>query len=96
MLIGGNKRFKDFGNVVLRIKGKGLEKVSSSKYLGVIICENQSWTDHIENISSKLPKRLGVLRRIKHLLPIAQRDMVYSLMILPLIMPKFYGETVTI
>ena len=31
MLIGGNKRVKDFGDVALNIEGKGLEKVSNYK-----------------------------------------------------------------
>ena len=39
MLIGGNKRVKDFGNVVLSIEVNGLEKVS---YLGVMIGEKCS------------------------------------------------------
>ena len=44
-LIGGDKRVKHFENVALSIEGKGLEKVSNYKYLGVIIGENLSWTD---------------------------------------------------
>ena len=84
MLIGGNKRVKDFGNVTLRIEGKGLEKVSNYKYLEVIIGENLSWTDHAESVARKVSQRIGVLRRIKHLLPRAQRETVYNSMMLPL------------
>ena len=73
ILIGGNKRVKDFGNLVLCNEGNRLEKFSSFKYLGVIIGENISWTDHVENVSSIVWQRIGVLRRIKHLLPIAER-----------------------
>ena len=84
MLIGGNKRVTDFGNVALSIEGKGLEKVSNYKYLGVIIGENLSWTDHVESVARKVSQRIGVLRRIKHLLPRAQRETVYNSMMLPL------------
>ena len=84
MLIGGNKRVTDFGDVTLSIEGKGLEKVSNYKYLGVIIGENLSWTDHVESVARKVSQRIGVLRRIKHLLPRAQRETVYNSMMLPL------------
>ena len=84
MLIGGNNRVKDFIDVTLSIEGKGLEKVSNYKYLGVIIGENLSWTDHVESVARKVSQRIGVLRRIKHLLPRAQRETVYNLMMLPL------------
>ena len=70
-LIGGNKRVKDFGNVALSIEGKGLEKISNYKYLGIIIGENLSWTDHVESFSRKVSQRIGILRRIKQLLPSA-------------------------
>ena len=62
MMIGGNKRVKDFGNVTLSIEGKGLEKVSNYKYLGVIIGENLSKTDHVESVARKVSQRIGVLR----------------------------------
>ena len=62
MLIGGNKQVKDFGNAALSIEGKGLEKVSYYKYLGVVIGENLSWTDHIESVARKVSQRIGVPR----------------------------------
>ena len=69
---------------MLSIEDNRLEKVSSFKYLEVIIGENLSWMDHVEKIYSKVSQRIGVLRRIKHLLPKAQREMVFNSMILPL------------
>ena len=84
MLIGRNKRVKDFGDVTLSIEGKGLEKVSNYKNLGVIIGENLSWTDHVESVARKVSQRICVLRRIKHLLLRAQRETVYNSMMLPL------------
>ena len=45
---------------------------------------NLSWMDHVESVARKVSQRIGVLRRIKHLLPRAQRETVYNSMMLPL------------
>ena len=47
--------------MTLSIEGKGLEKVSNYKYLGIIIGENLSWTDHVESVAKKVSQRTGVL-----------------------------------
>ena len=43
--------------------------VSSFKYLGVMLSSTFKWCDHVEYISSKINKNLGLLRRIKNYLP---------------------------
>ncbi|CAB4000916.1 Hypothetical predicted protein [Paramuricea clavata] len=58
--------------------------VSSFKYLGVMLSTNFTWTDHIEYISSKINKNLGLLRRIKHLLPHQARLLFYNSLVLPI------------
>ena len=67
MLIGGLRRLHSFGNLTLRIEEDEIEHVGCYKYLGVIISETLSWADHVESIQ-KVSQRLGLLRRIKHLL----------------------------
>ena len=68
MLIGGSRRLHSFGNLTLRIEEDEIEHVGCYKYLGVIISETLSWADHVESIQKKVSQRLGLLRRIKHLL----------------------------
>ena len=43
-----------------------------------------TWTSHIEYISSKINKNLGLLRRIKHLLPKQARLLFYNSLVLPI------------
>ena len=72
MLIGGPKKLNTLEEFTLKIKEKELDRVNCYKYLGVIINENLSWTDHAKN---KVCQTLGVLQRIKHLLPRDTREL---------------------
>ena len=69
MLIGGPRKLSTLEEFTLTIKEKELDRVNFYKYLGVIINENLSWTDHVDYIKNKVSQRFGVLQRIKHLLP---------------------------
>ena len=40
-----------------------MERVSSYKYLGVIICDDLSWSPHIDRITSKTRQLIGMLYR---------------------------------
>ena len=39
------------------------------KYLGVEIDQSLTWRDHVEKIAKKASGGIGVLRRVKHLIP---------------------------
>ena len=43
-----------------------LEKVSSTKFLGVIIDENLTWKNHIDAISKTISRNIGILTKLKH------------------------------
>ena len=45
------------------INDKQLDKVN-------VFNETLSWSDHVDYVISKVGKRLGMLQRIKHLLPV--------------------------
>ncbi|KAK2550246.1 hypothetical protein P5673_029122 [Acropora cervicornis] len=82
LLLFGSKR---------RLKSP-LEEAISFKYLGVIILsEDLSWGDHIKNIMSKTNQRLGLVRRIKHLLPLHARLTLHHSPMLPLF---HYGDII--
>ena len=56
-------------NLSISINNTKLEKVQTMKFLGIIIDENLSWKCHIDHICKKIGKALGVLHRIRHLVP---------------------------
>ena len=50
-----------------------------------IIDRHLTWHDHIEQLQSKIATRLGVLKRIKHLLPVYARRIYVSTMVIPIL-----------
>ena len=61
-----------------------INSVSSFKYLGVMLSSTFTWSDHIEYISCKVNKNLGLLRRIKYYLPYDARLLFYNSLVLPI------------
>ena len=53
-----------------------IEQAFSTKFLGVIINENLTWSDHVYVLLNKTSKNLGVIRKLSKSLPL---DILYSL-----------------
>ena len=65
------------------IRGHSLKRVVVTKSLGLMIDENISWEEHVNYISRKVAKDLGMLRRIRDLVQISTLVDIYSSIILP-------------
>ena len=61
-----------------------VNNVNSFKYLGIFISSDFTWTKHVEYIAGKINQRLGLLNRIKHLLPFSARLLFYNSLVMPL------------
>ena len=61
-----------------------VNNVSSFKYLGIFISPDFTLTNHVEYIAGKINQRLGLLNRIKHLLPFSARLLFYNSLVMPL------------
>ena len=83
MIIGGRNKLSQFNDIALVANNDQLENVTKFKYLGVIINQRLTWHDHIEQLHSKIAKRLGVLKPIKHL-PVYARRIYLSTMVIPI------------
>ena len=59
----------DFALDSILVDGKCIERVNNIRYLGCILDNNLSFDYHIKVISSKIAKSIGVLNRIKDILP---------------------------
>ena len=76
--ISSSQRLKKFNSISITTDDKSIEEVSSFSYLGVVINNHLSWRDHIDYISNKVNKKLGLLRRIKYCLPLEDRLMFFN------------------
>ena len=85
MLVGSRRRLDAIQSIEIQGTDEHLERVHSFKHLGIIISEQLNWSDHFDYIQKKVSSRLGILRRIRHLLPIKTRKLVYNSLILPLL-----------
>ena len=83
MLIADSKKRKDTCQLRLTVNDCVIERETTFTYLGIVINEKLSWTDHIEFVRKKVNQRLGVLGRIKHFLPFYARNLFVSTMVLP-------------
>ena len=62
---------------------KPLPQVTSVKFLGVYVDQFLTWKVHIENISKKVAKSVGILARTAHLLPTRIRLSLYYSLVHP-------------
>ena len=62
-----------------------LENVNEFKYVGVTVNQYLTWHDHIDQLHSKVAKRLGVLKRIKHLLPVHTSKIYVTTMVISIL-----------
>ena len=68
----------------IQLYGKTLKRVVKFSYLGVGLDENLSWKDHVEYVSSKVSRRLGLLSRIRSCLTLEASKQVYTSLLHPL------------
>ena len=64
-------------NLKLSINNIQLDCMKETKYLGLLIDFSLSWENHIININKKINKQIGILYKIRHLLPISTRLTFY-------------------
>ena len=60
---------KKFELLQLSIDGKLIEHVKYFKFLGILFDENLTCKCHINIVTNKLSKVLGILNRLKHVYP---------------------------
>ena len=67
----------------LTIAGKAINQVPSARFLGVQVDQQLSWKDHIETISTKISKNIGIIKRVSNVLPTSIRKMLYYALVHP-------------
>ena len=85
MLIRSNKKLAKISELCTSIFNCSLYNVDNLKYLGINLTSDFIWSDHVEYDISKINQGLGLLRRIKHVLPFQTRLLFYYNVVLPML-----------
>ena len=72
-----------FDAINIKIDGVMIEKVTSTKFLGVIINESLTWNEHIQTIKQKVSKSIGIIKRLQYKMPRSVLKILYTSMVAP-------------
>ena len=67
----------------LKINNNCIDRVSEFNFLGLIISSDLKWNKHIEHISLKISKVIGIMFRMKYILPSGILHTIYNTLIMP-------------
>ena len=66
----------------LEINGEKIKRVKEFNFLGIMLDEHLTWKPHIKKIRSKVCQSIGVIKRVRKILPLAALKSLYSALIL--------------
>ena len=69
--------------VDLFINDSPIEYVNHFNYLGIVLDSHLSWKFHIENVSNKIARTIGIMCKLKNYLPLNTLVTLYNTLILP-------------
>ena len=72
-------------NLNIIIDGQEIEQVASINFLGVQIDEHLDWKVHIDKVSMKMAKSIGLINKIKSYVSVSTRRTLYCSLVLPYI-----------
>ena len=81
-VIFGNKKFDD---IKIYFRDVEIKRQFETKFLGVILQANLKWSTHINIVLSKTSKCLGIMSKIRHLIPQHLTKMLYLTLVEPYI-----------
>ena len=70
-------------NVKIVFNGTPIDKVNYTRFLGVIIDNNLTWKYHCQKVQMSVARTLGILRKLKCILPSTILLNIYNTLILP-------------
>jgi hypothetical protein len=69
----------------INIDNSPLEQKQNSKFLGVSIDDKLTWNDHLHHVTSCISRGVGIIFKLKSLLPQTTLFLLYNTMVLPYI-----------
>ena len=67
----------------LQIKSNRIKRVTKCNFLGLVLQSNLYWNKHINHISLKVSKAIGVIHRLKSVYPLSVLLTLYNTLVLP-------------
>ena len=71
-------RKRNLDNIEVTISNTKIERKSEARFLGVIVDEKLKWTKHISALKSKMTKYLGIMYKLKFVIPLKARLLIYQ------------------
>ena len=72
-------------NVDIILDKTKLKRVDKTKFLGVTIDENLSWKNHIDGITKTISRNIGMINKLKFIIPECILHTLYCTLVLPYI-----------
>ena len=67
----------------LELNGNIIKRVKEFNFLGTLFDENLTWNQHLQKIANKISRTLGMLNRLKRILPQSTLKLIYTSLVLP-------------
>ena len=85
MVIGSHQRVRASGNeeINVEISGKSITRVDKVKSLGLLIDEQLTWKDHVDETVKKISKAIGALKRARPFISVKTAVQIYHALIRP-------------
>ena len=84
MLMGSAYNNRKFDNLLaIRVDNKLIKRTRFTKYLGLIVDDTLKWDLHIDYISEKVKKNIGVMKHVKACVPKDSLIMLYRTLVEP-------------
>ena len=84
-MFGNQAKLKNITNCKIFMENIEIVQTNTAKFLGVSIDSNLTWKNHIDSITKKDAKSVGIIKRIRHCLPNNILHTLYNTLILPYI-----------
>ena len=83
MLFGKKILAKNDKTLKLMLDGNVLERTSCTKFLGVFLDDKLTWHQHINHIATKISRGLGMIGRVRNMLPFSVLRTLYFSLVYP-------------
>ena len=76
---------KKYANLDIYFRGALLNRQHDTKFLGVILSAKLTWNKHIDMVLNKTSKCLGIISKVRHIIPLQLTRMLYLTLVEPYI-----------